>query len=149
MRFSIDFTNKLMDYIFRGQSLSLGNYFYVGLFTEAPTTSKSGKEVVGTEYKRMPIERSLFGFCGTQGNESTDISTGVSGTISNNEVIEWAAPVEEDWGTVVGCGLFLEETGTEPYIFYSDLTSPVSVTKEGPSISFPVASFSIQLETRS
>lgn len=150
MRLSFDFTNKLLDNLFRGQSLTLSSQLWVGLFNVAPTTSASGgTEVSALDYKRQPVERTLFGFCGTQGSGSTDPSSGTSGTISNNDTINWPVPTE-DWGTIVGFALFNQEEGTEePYILYCDLVTPVLIEKNGPAVSFPVGGLQVCLATRS
>ena len=150
MRLSFDFTNKLLDFIFRGQSITFSNSLWIGLFTVAPTSSSSGgTEVSATDYTRQSIDRTLFDFCGTQGTGTTEISSGTSGTVSNNVEVTWPTPTS-DWGTIVGFAIFNQETGTDiPYILYCDITNPVTVTLGGSAVSFAISSLQINLATRS
>ena len=117
-----NFENSLVDFLYRGQSLTVGGQtiswstaptYYVGLFTVMPTDAGGGTEVSGGSYARVPVQASLVNFAGTQGAGSTTASTGTSGQTSNNASVTFPTPTA-DWGTAVGFGLFSTLSGGTP-----------------------------------
>lgn len=114
------FENKLIDFLFRGQALGLTGAsaaagtgpttLYVGLITAAGTDAAVGTEVVGGSYARVAVTSSLANWAGTQAAASTTVSSGTSGTTSNNNAITFPAPTAA-WGVVVEFGIFDAATG--------------------------------------
>lgn len=147
MRLSNVFINSLLDFILRGQSLVLPEQLYVALYTTGPSDYQAGVEVSAESYHRVPIDRSLLTFSGTQGPGTTAVSDGVTGTVFNNNAIEFPAPTE-DWGTIVGYALCYAETGV-PYLIYCELDSPVVLGAGSSPASFSINSLSISLAARS
>ena len=92
--------NKLVDALFRGQTLGTPATWYVGLDTVSCTETGGGTEVTGGSYARVAVSASLANFAGTQSAGSTTASSGTSGTTSNNGSITFPAP-SANWGSVV------------------------------------------------
>lgn len=92
--------NKLVDALFRAQSLGAPATWYVGLDTGACTETGGGTEVTGGSYARVAVTASLANWAGTQSAGSTTASTGTGGTTSNNGAITFPAPTA-NWGTVL------------------------------------------------
>ncbi len=91
--------NKLIDFLFRGQTFIPPATLYFALLTAAPSDSGGGTEVTGGSYARVGITASLTSFAGTQAAASTTASTGSSGTTSNNATITFPAPTAS-WGLI-------------------------------------------------
>ncbi|MBS3958304.1 MAG: hypothetical protein KGZ52_02735 [Xanthomonadaceae bacterium] len=99
------FENQLIDFIFRGQALTLPGSLHIGLFTVAAGEGGGQTEVAGGSYARAAVTRSLTAFAGTQAAGSTVASTGTGGATSNNATITFPAPTA-NWGSIVGFGVF-------------------------------------------
>ena len=84
--------NKFIDALFRGQSLGAPAIWYLGLATAAPTEAGVVVEPVGGWYARQPIDADLDAWAGTQGAGTTTVSSGSSGTTSNNQEIHYPNP---------------------------------------------------------
>lgn len=110
--------NKLIDFLFRGQSYTPPSTLYVALFTTAPTDASSGTEVGAASYARVGVTSSVINWAGTQGAGSTVASTGTGGQTSNNELIEFGTPTE-NWGTIVAFGLMDAALGGNLLIYGS------------------------------
>lgn len=120
------FQNKLIDFLFRGQALGITGAsaaagtgpttFYVALYTAAPTAAGGGTEVSGGSYARVAVTSNLTDWAGTQAAASTAVSSGTSGTTSNNAAISFPAPTAA-WGTVTSYGLFDAATGGNLILF--------------------------------
>lgn len=117
------FENKLVDYIFRGQTLDLPDTLYVGLFLSSGTDAGPGLEVSGEGYARVAVARSLGAWAGTQGAGTVEASQGDSGQTSNNADIIYGLPVDA-WGTVTHFGIFDAATGDNMLIY-----GPLSASK--------------------
>ncbi len=85
-------SNRLIDMIFRGQAFSMPANTYAAYTTTTPTNSTPGLEPGVGGYARVPIPSSLAGWGPTQGDLSTDLSTGTSGRISNRSEIAFPEP---------------------------------------------------------
>jgi hypothetical protein len=137
--------NKIVDAVFRGQPLNAPATFYVGLFTTADNDAGTARvEVSGGSYARVAVTSSLANWAGTQGAGTTVVSTGASGTTSNNSVITFPAPTA-NWGSVVGLGLFDAATGGNEWV-YGTLTTPKTVNSGDAAPIFSAASLSIQID---
>lgn len=81
--------NKLIDYLYRGETYNLPASYYAALLTAATFTTHAEQTSGGVS--RVAIARSLSAWAGTQGNGTTTVSTGETKTTSNNAVITFAA----------------------------------------------------------
>jgi hypothetical protein len=147
------FENKLIDFLFRGQALGLANSsaaagsgpstIYVSLKVAADSDSAQGTEVSGGGYARVAVPASLANWAGTQSAGSTTVSTGSSGTTSNNVAITFPAPTAA-WGSVIGFGLHDSLTGgTE--MAYGSITAK-TINQNDPAPYFPPGSLTFQID---
>lgn len=98
--------NKIIDWLFRGQSLTPPATWYVGLFTSNPSDAgNDGVEASGGNYARVAVANNLTNWAGTQGAGTTTVSSGTSGTTSNNVTVTFPT-LTADIGTAVGFGLW-------------------------------------------
>lgn len=148
------FENKLIDWQLRGQALGLngttagaGSGFanvYIGLITAAGSDSAVGTEVTGGNYARVAVPCTLAAWAGTQGAGTTTVSTGSSGTTSNNNVITFPAP-NANWGQAVEFAIFDSLTGgTE--IARAALPSPKTINAGDPAPSFAAGALTYQVD---
>lgn len=130
------FENQLIDFLFRAQALTgvatataaAGTgpaTLYVALYTVTPTDSSPGTEVSGGGYARVAVTSSLANWAGTQGAGTTTVSTGSSGTTSNNNNVTFPAPTA-NWGTITGAAILDAATGGHE-LLYTSLTTPRAV----------------------
>ena len=98
--------NKLLDAVFRNQSLTLPDSFWLALYTSAPTAAGGGTEVSHVDVERIEIPSSLTSWSGTQAAGSTGVSSGTSGEISNNDPVTVVAALTAPLTGVVAVGLF-------------------------------------------
>ena len=115
--------NKLIDAVFRGQSLGAPATFHVALFTAAANCETgSVTEVSGGSYARVAVTSSLANWAGTQSAGSTTASSGTGGQTSNNGSISFPAPTA-NWGTVTHFGLYSASSGGDLWICQALATS--------------------------
>lgn len=93
-------TNKLIDYVMRGQAYTAPATVYVALATATGSAAACGTEVTGGSYARVAVTSSLANWAGTQGATTTVASSGTSGQTSNNATVTYPAPTA-NWGTIV------------------------------------------------
>ena len=146
--------NKLIDFLFRGQALSINGAtaaagtgpatLYLALFTAAPTDTGGGTEVTGGSYARVAIISALANWAGTQAAASTVASNGTTGTTSNNAAATFPAPTAA-WGVVTSFGMF-DVAAAGNLLIYGNLTASKTVNNGDPAPSFPAASFSFQID---
>jgi hypothetical protein len=137
--------NKLVDFLFRGQTFTPATTLYVALFTTTDNDAGTTRvEVSGGSYARVAVPSSLANWAGTQGTGTTAASSGTSGTTSNNNAITFAAPTAS-WGSVAGMGLFDAATGGNEYC-YGALTTPKTINNGDPAPSFSAAALSVQID---
>ena len=137
--------NKLVDFLFRGQSFSAPASLFVGLFTAAPTDAGGGTECSGGDYARAEVASSMANWSGTQGAGTTVASSGTSGTISNNVAITFPQPNGASWGTVVAVGLF--DASTSGNLIAWGAVSPSTTISDGDAApQFAAGDFQFQLD---
>lgn len=136
--------NKLIDFIFRGQALSLPPSFYVALFTSPPSDEGAGTEVQGAGYARVSVVRSLNAWSSTQGQGSVDPSNGTSGETFNINTIQFPEPTAT-WGTVSHFALFDAAVGGN-MLFWGQLTMPKTVNAGDSPPTFLAADMSYQID---
>lgn len=154
------YENKLIDWKLRGQALGLngatagaGTGFanvYIGLITATTPGSDSavGSEVSGGGYARIAVACTLANWAGTQGAGTTTVSTGSSGTTSNNNVIQFpgGASLSAAWGQVAEFGVFDSLTGgTE--LWRGTLGTAKTINAGDPAPSFPAGSLTFQIDS--
>lgn len=135
--------NKLVDHVFRGQSYTAPATVYVALFTTACSDSTGGTEVSGGSYARPGLATSLANWAGTQGAGTTAVSSGVSGTTSNNAAITFSTPTA-NWGTVTYIGLMDASSGGN-LLICTALTVGKTINT-GDAVSFPAGSLTNQVD---
>ena len=135
--------NKVVDYIFRAQAFTAPAALYVALYTAAPSDAGGGTEVTGNNYARVNLAPSLANWAGTQAAASTTVSSGTSGTTSNNSTITFPTP-SASWGTVIAFGIFDASTAGN-LLFYGTLTVSKTINS-GDTVTFAAASLSIQID---
>ena len=136
--------NKLVDWLFRGQSYTPPATLYVGLMTSAPSDTGPGTEVSGGSYARVAVTASLANFAGTQSAGSTVASSGTSGTTSNNGAVTFPAPTG-NWGTITHFGVYDASTSGN-MLAYGALTASKTVNSGDAAPSFGAGQLTIQVD---
>jgi hypothetical protein len=149
------FENKLVDFMFRGQALGLNGAsaaagtgpanLYVGLLTAASGEAGGGTEVSssGTAYARAAVASSLANWAGTQGAGTTAVSSGTTGTTSNNNIVSFISPTA-DWGLVIQAAVYDAPTGGN-LLFYASLAFNKTINAQD-LVSFPAGSLTFQID---
>lgn len=146
--------NALLDFLFRGQALTLagatagaGTGFttvYVGLLTVAPTDSTAGTEMSGGGYARVAVPCTMTDWSGTQGAGTTTVSTGTSGTISNNNAVTFPDP-SSTWGVPAGVALYSASSGGT-LLAYGVINGANAIQAGEPGRSFAAGTLQFQLD---
>lgn len=135
--------NKIIDWLFRGQTFTPPTGLYVGLLTAAPSDTGGGTEVSGNNYARVNLAPSLANWAGTQSATSTTASSGTSGTTSNNAQVSFPTP-SASWGTVTHFGIY-DATSAGNLLFYGALNIAKTINS-GDTVTFPISSLSVQID---
>lgn len=135
--------NKIIDWLFRGQTFTPPAGLHMGLLTAAPSDSAAGTEVSGNNYARVNLAPSLTNWAGTQAAASTTASTGTSGTTSNNSAINFPTP-SATWGTVTHFAIYDASTAGN-MLFYGALTTSKTINS-GDTVSFAAAALTVQID---
>jgi hypothetical protein len=136
--------NKLIDWLFRGQSFTPPATLYIGLITVSATDSSAGTEVSGGSYARVAVTGSLANWAGTQSAGSTTASSGTGGTTSNNGAITFPAPTA-NWGSIIGFGIYDASTAGN-LLAYAALTTAKTVNNGDAAPSFAAAALTFQID---
>jgi hypothetical protein len=138
--------NKLIDFVFRGQTFTPPTTLYVALFTTADNDAGSTRvEVSGGAYARAAIASSAANWAATNGpGVTTPASSGNTGTTSNNNAIPFPTPTA-NWGTVQGIGIMDAATGGNE-LWYSPLSTPQTINNGQTAPQFNAAALSIQID---
>ena len=132
--------NKLVDHLFRAQTLAAPATLHIGLLTAAPSDSGGGTEVSGNNYARVAVTSSLANWAGTQAAASTTASSGTGGQTSNNGAITFPTP-SGNWGTVSHFGIY-DAASSGNLLFWGALTIAKTINQSD-TVSFPAASLTI------
>jgi hypothetical protein len=138
--------NKLIDFVFRGQTYTPPTNTWIGLLTTATNDANTGQvEVSGGAYARVAVPSTLLYWSGTQGSTNTSISSGTSGTTYNINSITFPAPTGANWGVITAFGMYDALTGGN-LLFYGNLTTPKTVNNGDAAPTFSASALSIQLD---
>ena len=130
-------TNKLIDYVMRGQTYTAPTTVYVALATTAGSSAACGTEETGTGYARVGVTSSLANWAGTQGATTTAVSSGTTGQTSNNAAITFGSPTAS-WGTVVEFCVFDASTGGN-LLWRAALTTSKTINSGDAAPSFAIS----------
>jgi hypothetical protein len=134
--------NKLIDFIFRGQSLTAPATMHVALYTASCNDAGGGTEASGGNYSRQAVTSSLANWAGTQSAGSTTASSGTGGVTSNNNAISWGTVT---WsGTVTHWALLDASSGGNMW-FCAALTASQAVAS-GNTVQFAAGALTVTLQ---
>lgn len=140
--------NKIVDAIFRGQTLPTITTTYIGLTTnplyDANTGTNASEFAFAGGYTRVAITGSLTNWMGTSYNTGGTVSAGTNGTVSNNTAITFPAPTGA-WGVANSFGLFDAATAGN-LLFFGQLTNPKTINAGDAAPTFTANTLSIQLD---
>ena len=139
--------NKLIDLLFRGQAFTPPSTLYFAAFTALPSDTGGGTECSGGSYARVAVSASLDNFAGTQGAATTTVSSGSSGTTSNNIDIQFPSPTAS-WGTVVGMAVFDAASGGN-MLMYGPISPAKTVNSGDLPPKWSIGQWVFQLDTDS
>jgi hypothetical protein len=135
-------SNKLIDFIFRGQAFTFPATMYSALFTAVPNNAGGGTEVGSAiGYSRVSYSGSLANWAGTQGAGTTVASTGTAGLTSNNAAVTFGSPTGS-WGTL-GWTAWFDASTSGNLLFWAPLTSSKTVASGAAPPTFAIASNTI------
>jgi hypothetical protein len=139
--------NKLIDWLFRGQTYTPPATPYVGLLTAAPSDTGGGTEVStsATNYARVGVAASLANWAGTSVNTGGSVSSGTNGTTSNVSAITFGVP-SAAWGTITHVGIYDAASGGN-LLAYAALTASKTVNNGDPAPSFAANALTFQIDT--
>ena len=138
--------NKLIDFVFRGQSYTPPTNTWIGLLTTATNDANTGQvEVSGGGYARVQVASTLLNWSATQGSSNTSISVGTSGTTYNINSITFPVPTGANWGVITAFGMYDASAGGN-LLFYGNLTTPKTVNNGDAAPTFSASALSIQLD---
>jgi hypothetical protein len=130
-------TNKLIDFVMRGQTYTPPTSVFVALATTSGSAAACGTEVTGGAYARVSVTSSLANWAGTQGATTTVASSGTSGQTSNNATITFPAPTA-NWGTVVEFCMFDASSGGN-LLWRAALTTSKTINNGDAAPSFAIS----------
>ena len=135
--------NKIIDWLFRGQTFTPPAGLHMGLLTAAPSDSSAGTEISGNGYNRVNLAPTLANWAGTQAAGSTVASSGNTGTTSNNSAVNFPTP-SASWGTVTHFAIY-DAASAGNMLFYGALTIS-KVINQNDTVSFAAAALTVQID---
>ena len=135
--------NKVLDFLFRGQTYTAPTTLYFALFTSPASDLEPGEEPTDSAYHRAAVNCTLANFSGTDTPSSTAASTGTSGTIYNIATIAWPDPTE-DWGEITHIGVFDQLVGGN-YLYWAEISNPLDIVVGETGIRFAPGTLGIIL----
>lgn len=135
--------NRLIDHLFRAQTLAAPATLYIGLTTSASGDTGPGTEVSGGNYSRVAVTSSLANWAGTQSAGSTVASSGTSGTTTNNAAITFPTP-SADWGVVTGFAIY-DAASAGNMLIYGSLGASKTINN-GDAVQFNAGVLSFQID---
>jgi hypothetical protein len=135
--------NRIVDWLFRGQSFTPPATLYVSLHTSACSDSSTGTEVSGGSYARVGVAANTTNWANTQ-NSGTGASTGTSGTTRNKVTITFPAPTA-NWGSITHFGIWDASSGGNMLICAA-LTQAKTVNNGDAAPAFAVDALTVQID---
>ncbi len=129
--------NKLVDALFRAQTLGAPATQYWALFTAAPGETGGGTETTYGSYARVAVTASLANWAGTQSSGSTTASSGTGGQTSNNAAITFPSPTSGP-ATLTHFAMMDASTAGNMWM-YATLTASRTVNNGDAAPSFAIA----------
>ena len=123
-----DLEQKIGNHLLRTAPWTKPGAIWIGLYTVMPNDAGAG----GTE-----VSTTSTGYGRIQhgpGDASWAVNVGANTVFSNLGVVQFGAPID-NWGTIVGWGAFLTETGGTVQV-YGSLTQNVIVQISDPAPAF-------------
>lgn len=130
-------TNKMIDFVMRGQAYTPPANVFVALATSAGSSAACGTEVAYTGYARVSVATSLVNWAGTQGVTTTAVSSGTSGQTSNNITVTFGAPTSGP-NTVVEFCVFDASSGGN-LLWRAALTTSKTINSGDAAPSFAIS----------
>ncbi|MDY2986139.1 MAG: hypothetical protein SOR77_00755 [Peptoniphilus sp.] len=106
--------DMVLNYIFKGQSISQPTQLYIALYRTNPTDSDTGSEVVGTGYTRQLITFN-------NPTQNTDRAT-----ISNSARVEFPT-AQSEWGEISYYGIRTARDGGN-LLVYGAFNKPITIS---------------------
>lgn len=116
--------NKLLDWLMRGQSLSLPANWSLALGSAASDSAFT--ELAYTSYARVAKTRNLTNFSGTQGVGSVLASTGTTHRTVNSNAWDFVTPGSSGGSDAAYVGLFDASSGGNCWIWFQ-LSTPIPI----------------------
>lgn len=137
--------NKIIDWLFRGQSFTPPATMYIALMTAvAAADAGTVTEVSGGSYARVAVTSSMANWAGTQSAGSTVASSGTTGQTSNNNAITFPTPTA-NWGICTHVGINDASTSGN-WLFIAALTTPKTINNGDAAPSFGAAQFTVRID---
>ncbi len=136
--------NKVVDWLFRGQTFTPPATIYVALYTASCNDAGGGTEVTGGSYARVGVASSLANWAGTQSAGSTTASTGTGGQTSNNAAVTFPAPTA-NWGVVTHFALLDASTAGNMLICQA-LTASKTINSGDSAPSFAIGALTVTFQ---
>lgn len=135
--------NKIIDWLLRGQVVTLPASWYVGLHSVAGTDATMGTELSGGGYARIGVTANLTNWSGTQAALSTIVSSGTGGLSSNNAAIAFGTP-SGAWGEAVDFGLWDAISGGNCWVYGA--LEVAKLIYEDDIVVIPVSTLTFQID---
>jgi hypothetical protein len=132
--------NRLVDHLFRAQTLTAPANLHVSLHTADPGETGASELTTAGAYARAAVTSSLANWAGTQGAGTTVASSGTGGVTSNNGVISFPTPTA-NWGTVSHFAIWDAASGGNP-LLYGALASSKTINS-GDAVSFAAGTLTV------
>jgi hypothetical protein len=133
-------TNKIIDFVMRGQAYTPPATVFVALATTTGSSAACGTEATYTGYARVAVTSSLANWSGTQGATTTAVSSGTSGQTSNNVTVSFGAPTSGPTTVTEFC-VFDGVTGSN-LLWRAPLTTPKTLNNGDAAPSFAISALS-------
>jgi hypothetical protein len=143
------FNNKVLDYIYRGQTFTAPTTLCVALTTTTPTAASTGAtiaEAAYTGYARGQLNPSASNWSGT-GSETSGASAGTTGTVKNNVAITVGSAPSSGPTTVTSFAVLDSCTvGTGNVLAFAALTTSKTINSGDSAPVFTVNALTVHLQ---
>jgi len=133
--------NRLIDLIWRDEAYVWPANLYAAYTTTTPTNAAGGLEPGVGGYARQAIPSTLAGWGPTQGDLSTDPSSGTGGRIGNRAAVTFPAPTADQG--VATHGELLDAIAAGNLMFWRALAAAKTIASGGAAAAFAVDAIGI------